>query len=90
MELRGDEKSLKVVPEMIIPATKDDWGMEYLDYILSVKTVSTIEEAISHINQYNTGHSEAIITENAITIAKTIEITLAITKSPFAFFEFSL
>lgn len=38
--------------------------MEYLDYILSVKTVSSIEEAIAHINQYNTGHSEAIITKD--------------------------
>ena len=38
--------------------------MEYLDYILSVKTVSSIEEAIAHINKYNTGHSEAIITKD--------------------------
>ena len=38
--------------------------MEYLDYILSVKTVSSIDEAIAHINQYNTGHSEAIITRD--------------------------
>ena len=46
------------------PATEEDWGTEYLDYILSVKTVDTVEEAIAHINRYNTGHSEAIITEN--------------------------
>ncbi len=45
-------------------ATEADWGTEYLDYILSVKTVDSIEEAIAHINRYNTGHSEAIITEN--------------------------
>lgn len=45
-------------------ATEEDWGREYLDYVISVKTVSTIEEAIAHINRYNTGHSEAIITEH--------------------------
>ena len=45
-------------------ATEEDWGKEYLDYILSVKTVSNIDEAIAHINKYNTGHSEAIITKD--------------------------
>ncbi len=50
--------------ELIKVAVEEDWGMEYLDYILSVKTVSSIEEAIAHINKYNTGHSEAIITND--------------------------
>lgn len=50
--------------EGAIPATEEDFGKEYLDYILSVKTVSDIDEAIAHINHYNTGHSEAIITNN--------------------------
>lgn len=50
--------------EGAVPATEEDWGKEYLDYILSVKTVSDISEAIAHINRYNTKHSEAIITEN--------------------------
>lgn len=63
VEIRGDEKSRKVVPD-IIPATEEDWGTEYLDLIISVKTVASLEEAIEHINKYNTGHSEAIITEN--------------------------
>ena len=45
-------------------ATEEDWGREYLDYMLSVKTVSSLDEAIANINRYNTGHSEAIITEN--------------------------
>ena len=45
-------------------ATEEDWGTEYLDYILSAKTVSGIDEAIAHINRYNTGHSEAIITND--------------------------
>ena len=46
------------------PATEEDFGTEYLDYILSMKTVDSVEEAISHINRYSTGHSESIITEN--------------------------
>ena len=63
VELRGDEKALEVLPD-ITPACSEDWGKEYLDYILSVKTVSSLEEAITHINRYNTGHSEAIITRD--------------------------
>ena len=62
VELRGDEAAREAVA--MTPATEEDWGTEYLDYILSVKTVDTVEEAIAHINRYNTGHSEAIITEN--------------------------
>lgn len=49
---------------LIKEATEADWGTEYLDYVLSAKTVSGIDEAIAHINRYNTGHSEAIITNN--------------------------
>ena len=45
-------------------ATEEDWGKEYLDYIVSIKTVSSIDEAIAHINRYNTKHSEAIITND--------------------------
>lgn len=63
VEIRGDESARRIV-EQILPATEEDWGMEYLDRILSVRVVSSIEEAIAHINEYNTGHSEAIITQN--------------------------
>ena len=63
VELRGDEVARQVLP-MITEAKEEDWGTEYLDYILSVKTVSSIDEAIAHINKYNTGHSEAIITRD--------------------------
>ncbi len=63
VELRGDEESCSVCAE-ITPASEEDWGTEYLDYILSIKTVKDIDEAIAHINQYNTGHSEAIITRD--------------------------
>ena len=45
-------------------AAPDDWGMEYLDYIMSVKIVDSIDEAIEHINRYNTSHSEAIVTND--------------------------
>lgn len=63
VEIRGDASARAVVPE-IKEATEEDWGREYLDLILSVKVVSSLEEAITHINTYNTGHSESIITEN--------------------------
>lgn len=63
VEIRGDEEVQRLV-EDAVPASEEDWGKEYLDYILSIKTVSSVEEAIAHINYYNTGHSEAIITEN--------------------------
>lgn len=63
VELRGDELAVECVSG-IEKASEEDWGCEYLDYILSIKTVANIEEAISHINKYNTGHSEAIITSD--------------------------
>lgn len=63
VELRGDEQACAHLPGMT-RATEEDWGREYLDYILSVKTVNGIDEAIEHINRYNTKHSEAIITRN--------------------------
>ena len=62
VEIRGDEKVAQVID--CVPATEEDYGTEYLDYIVSVKTVSSVEEAIAHINRYNTKHSEAIITED--------------------------
>ncbi|MCI7814276.1 MAG: glutamate-5-semialdehyde dehydrogenase [Lachnospiraceae bacterium] len=63
VELRGDQAAKEVLGD-ITDATEEDWGREYLDYILSIKTVSSIDEAIAHINRYNTGHSEAIITND--------------------------
>ena len=67
VEVRGDKAVLQAVSEkhnLVKEATDEDWGSEYLDYILSAKTVSSVEEAIAHINRYNTGHSEAIITND--------------------------
>lgn len=63
VEIRGDEAACAIQPG-ILAASEEDWGTEYLDKIISMKTVSSIEEAIEHINTYNTGHSESIITEN--------------------------
>lgn len=63
VEIRGDERARQVCPD-IKPATQEDFATEYLDYIISVKTVDSVEEAIAHINKNSTGHSEAIITEN--------------------------
>ena len=63
VEVRGDETACEA-DSRIVPATQQDWGTEYLDYIISLKTVDTIDEAIEHINKYNTGHSESIITND--------------------------
>lgn len=63
VELRAD-KECKEYLKNCIDATEEDYGKEYLDYILSLKTVENIEEAIAHINHYNTRHSECIVTEN--------------------------
>ena len=63
VEIRADEASRAIVPEFK-EATEEDWGTEYLDYILSCKIVDSVDEAITHINKYNTGHSEAIVTSD--------------------------
>lgn len=63
VEVRGDTLSKAIVPD-IVPATEEDWGTEYDDYIIAVKIVDSIDDAIKHINKYNTKHSESIITEN--------------------------
>lgn len=63
IEIRGDERSMQL-DSYIIPATEEDWGTEYLDRIISLKIVDDIDEAIAHINRYNTKHSEAIVTQN--------------------------
>ena len=63
VEIRGDERAQKACSD-VIPASDEDFYTEYLDYIISVKTVDNLEEAIEHINTHSTGHSEAIITNN--------------------------
>ena len=63
VEVRGDEYACQC-DDRIVKASEEDWGKEYLDYIISLKTVDSIDEAIEHINRYNTGHSESIITKD--------------------------
>lgn len=63
VEIRGCERTCRIVPGLI-EATDEDWATEYLDLIMAVKVVDSLDEAIHHINQYGTGHSEAIISEN--------------------------
>lgn len=62
VELRGCEKTLRILPD-ITAATEEDYYTEYNDYILSVKVVKDVFEAVTHINQHSTKHSEAIVTE---------------------------
>lgn len=68
VEIRGDEKITQVID--CVPATEKDYGTEYLDYIISMKTVASVDEAIAHINKYSTRHSESIITENKENLEK--------------------
>ncbi|MBB6623774.1 glutamate-5-semialdehyde dehydrogenase [Clostridium gasigenes] len=63
VEIRGDEK-VKAIISDVVDATTEDWGKEYLDYIMAVKIVENVDEAISHINKYGSGHSEAIVTKS--------------------------
>ncbi|RHQ13794.1 glutamate-5-semialdehyde dehydrogenase [Lachnospiraceae bacterium AM48-27BH] len=63
VEIRADKEACAMV-DGFVPAAEEDWGTEYLDYILSLKLVDSIDEAIAHINRYNTKHSEAIITSD--------------------------
>ncbi len=61
--IHGDEKCAEIIQD-VVPATQEDYAREYLGYEISVKVVSGIEEAIDHIMQYSSGHSECIVTEN--------------------------
>ena len=63
VEVRGDEEAVRIDPR-IVPAEEADWGTEYLDAVISLKITGSIKEAVEHINKYNTGHSEAIITKD--------------------------
>ncbi len=69
VEVRGDQETCKIVPDVKV-ATEEDWGTEYLDLIIGVKVVGSLNEAIAHINKYGTHHSESIITAD---FAKAIE-----------------
>ena len=64
VELRGCERTREILGDCVIPAVESDWSEEYLDYILAIKVVDSLDEALAHIAQYSSGHSEAIVTEN--------------------------
>ena len=67
VELRGDKRTLKILPN-IEAATEIDWETEYSDYILSIKIVDSIEDAIAHINEYGSRHTDAIISEDSTSV----------------------
>lgn len=95
VEIRGDESAVSICGS-IKNATPEDWGTEYLDAIISVKVVKNIEEAIAHINRYNTKHSEAIITkdyDNALKFLNEIDAAAVYVNASTRFsdgFEFGL
>lgn len=70
VELRCCEKAFNILGEGVLKANEEDWVTEFLDYILAVKVVSSIDEAILHIEKYSTGHSEAIITNDYLNARK--------------------
>ena len=64
VEIRGCEITKMILGSCVVPATEEDWATEYLDYILAVKVVDNIYDAMEHIGKYSTGHSECIVTES--------------------------
>lgn len=64
VELRGCERTRTILGDCVIPAAPEDYAREFLDYTLAIRVVDSLEEAIQHIGEYSTGHSECIITES--------------------------
>ncbi len=64
VEIRGCEQTAAILGDSVVAATEEDYATEFLDYIISVKVVDSIDEAIAHIRKYSTGHSEAIVTKS--------------------------
>lgn len=64
VQLRGCEKTRAILGECVVPATEEDYATEFLDYIIAVKVVKDIDEAIEHISKYSTKHSECIVTNS--------------------------
>ena len=64
VEIRGCERTKQILGDSIIPATEDDYAREFLDYILAIKVVDSIDDAIAHIAKYSSGHSESIVTSD--------------------------
>ena len=64
VEIRGCDKTKAILGDSVVPATDNDYAIEFLDYILAVKVVDSLDEALDHIAKYSTGHSECIVTSN--------------------------
>ena len=64
VEIRGCEKTRGILGDCVVPATENDYAIEFLDYILAVKVVDSIDDALDHLAKYSTGHSESIITSD--------------------------
>ncbi|MGN0503895.1 MAG: glutamate-5-semialdehyde dehydrogenase [Ruminococcus sp.] len=64
VEIRGCEKTREILGDSVTPATEEDYYTEFLDYIISCKVVESVDEAIAHIAEHSTGHSECIVTED--------------------------
>lgn len=64
VELRGCNRTREILGDSVVPAEEDDWYREYLDFILAVKVVGSLDEAIDHIAKYSSGHSESIVTSD--------------------------
>lgn len=71
VEIRGCEETRKIIN--CIPATEEDWETEYLEYILSIKVVESIDEAIEHINTYGSGHTDTIVSKDKASVEKFLE-----------------
>ena len=64
VEIRGCDKTRAILGDCVVPATENDYAVEFLDYILAVKVVDSLDDALDHIAKYSTGHSESIITND--------------------------
>ncbi len=64
VEIRGCDRTKAILGDSVVPATDNDYAMEFLDYILAVKVVDSLDEALDHIAKYSTGHSECIVTSD--------------------------
>lgn len=64
VEIRGCERTRRILGDKVIPAGEEDYATEFLDYVMSVRVVDSIDEAIDHIGKYSTGHSECIVTKD--------------------------